>query len=191
RVMARTVLANVDVKTTFERLVSPDAVDPEFLAQVRRIKATGVVTKVNCVLSELPDFTARPGKTVQPHHRGYLDICPSVDYLERAWDDAKWGDPSKEPFLDCVLHSVTDPSLAPPGKFTLSIYSQYSPYRLRGGTWDDRKDEVADTILETLTAYAPNRRHAVARRAVSSRLDMERGWGVRGGWIYEAERMPD
>ncbi|HLQ41888.1 MAG TPA: NAD(P)/FAD-dependent oxidoreductase, partial [Thermoplasmata archaeon] len=141
QVMARTVLANVDVKTTFEKLVSPDAIDPEFLAQVRRIKATGVVTKVNCLLSELPDFTARPGKTVQPHHRGYLDICPSVDYLERAWDDAKWGRPSTEPFLDCVLHSVTDPSLAPPGKVTLSIYSQYSPYHLRDGRWDDRKDE--------------------------------------------------
>ncbi|HVG36440.1 MAG TPA: NAD(P)/FAD-dependent oxidoreductase, partial [Thermoplasmata archaeon] len=147
QVMARVVLANVDVKTTFEKLVSPDAVDPEFLAQVRRIKATGVVTKVNCLLSELPDFTARPGKTVQPHHRGYLDICPSVDYLERAWDDAKWGRPSTEPFLDCVLHSVTDPSLAPPGKVTLSIYSQYSPYHLRDGEWDDRKDEVGDIIL--------------------------------------------
>src|SRR5207249_2191111 len=77
-VMARAILANVDVKTTSEKLVPPDALDPEFLAQVRRIKATGVVTKVNCVLTELPDFTARPGKTVQPHHQGYLDICPSV-----------------------------------------------------------------------------------------------------------------
>src|SRR5437879_12519184 len=75
RVMARVVLANVDVKTTFEKLVSPDAVDPEFLAQVRRIKATGVVTKVNCVLSQLPDFTARPGNAAQPHHRGDLDLC--------------------------------------------------------------------------------------------------------------------
>src|SRR5437879_13563972 len=88
RVMARTVLANVDVKTTFERLVSPDAVDPEFLAQVRRIKATGVVTKVNCLLSELPEFTARPGQTLQPPHRRYLDICPSVAYLELACAEA-------------------------------------------------------------------------------------------------------
>jgi len=189
--MAPVVLANVDVKTTFEKLVEPDAIDPTFLAQVHRIRATGVVTKVNCLLTELPDFTCRPGKTVQPHHRGYLDICPSIDYLERAWDDAKWGDPSKEPFLDCVLHSVTDPSLAPPGKFTLSIYSQYSPYRLRGGTWDDRKDEVADTILETLTAYAPNLRHAVERRDVISPLDMEREWGLPGGCIYQTDMTPD
>ena len=191
RVMARTVLANVDVKTTFERLVSPDAVDPEFLAQVRRIKATGVVTKVNCLLSELPDFTARPGKTVQPHHRGYLDICPSVDYLERAWDDAKWGRPSTEPFLDCVVHSVTDPSLAPPGKVTLSIYSQYSPYRLRDGEWDDRKDEVGDTILETLARFAPNVTHAVEAREVISPLDMEREWGLPGGCIYQTDMTPD
>src|SRR5207249_795052 len=168
RVMARAILANVDVKTTFERLVAPNALDPEFLAQVRRIKATGVVTKVNCVLTELPDFTARPGKTVQPHHRGYLDICPSVDYLERARDDAKWGEPSKEPFLDCVLHSVTDPSLAPPRKFTLSIYSQYSPYHLRNGDWDDRKESVGDTILETLARFAPNVLRAVEAREVIS-----------------------
>ncbi len=191
RVMAREVLANADVKTTFEKLVEPDAVDSEFLRKVHRIRATGVVTKVNCLLTELPDFTCRPGKTVQPHHRGYLDICPSIAYLERAWDDAKWGDPSKETFLDCVLHSVTDPSLAPPGKTTLSIYSQYSPYHLRQGTWDDRKDEVADTILETLTAYAPNLRHAVEQRDVISPLDMEREWGLPGGCIYQTDMTPD
>jgi phytoene dehydrogenase-like protein len=191
RVRASVVLANVDVKTTFEKLVSPDAVDPEFLAQVRRIKATGVVTKVNCLLNELPDFTARPGKTVQPHHRGYLDICPSVDYLERAWDDAKWGRPSAEPFLDCVLHSVTDPSLAPPGKVTLSIYSQYSPYHLRDGGWDDCKDEVGDTIIETLARFAPNVTHAVEAREVISPLDMEREWGLPGGCIYQTDMTPD
>ena len=191
RVMARVILANVDVKTTFERLVAPDALDPAFLAQVRRIKATGVVTKVNCLLGELPDFTARPGKTVQSHHKGYLDICPSVDYLERAWDDAKWGEPSKEPFLDCVLHSVMDPSLAPPGKFTLSIYSQYSPYHLRKGDWDDRKESVGDTILDTLARFAPNVPHAVEAREVISPLDMEREWGLPGGCIYQTDMTPD
>ncbi len=191
RERARAVLANVDVKTTFETLVESDAVDPEFLARVRRIKATGVVTKVNCLLSELPDFTARPGKTVQPHHKGYIDVCPSVDYLERAWDDAKWGVPSRDPFLDCVLHSVTDPSLAPPGKFTLSIYSQYSPYHLGSGTWDDRKEEVGNGILETLAAFAPNLRHAVERREVLSPLDMEREWGLPGGCIYQTDMTPD
>src|SRR5213594_3987370 len=169
-VMARAILANVDVKTTFEKLVPPDALDPEFLAQVRRIKATGVVTKVNCVLTELPDFTARPGKTVQPHHQGYLDICPS---------------------LDCVLHSVTDPSLAPPGKVTLSIYSQYSPYRLRNGDWDDRKEDVGDTILDTLGQFAPNVPHAVEAREVISPLDMEREWGLPGGCIYQTDMTPD
>src|SRR6267143_30049 len=133
---ARAVLANVDVKTTFERLVDSD-------------------------------------------------------YLERAWDDAKWGEPSREPFLDCVLHSVTDPSLAPPGKTTLSIYSQYSPYRLRHGSWDDRKEEVGDTILETLALFAPNVRYAVERREVISPLDMERTWGLPGGCIYQTDMTPD
>ena len=191
RIDARMVLSSVDVKTTFLQLLEPDGIDADFLARVRRIKATGVVTKVNCVLTELPDFTCRPGKTVQPHHKGYMDICPSVDYLEKAWDDAKWGVPSREPFLDCVLHSVTDPSLAPPGKFTLSIYSQYSPYRLREGTWDDIKEDVGDTIIDTFARFAPNLPKAIEARDVISPLDMEREWGLPGGCIYQTDMTPD
>ena len=188
---AACVLTNLDARTTFTQLVDPDAVDPEFLRKVRGIKASGVVTKVNCVLRELPEFTCRPGKSVQPHHRGYIDVCPSVDYLEAAWDDAKWGRPSRAPFLDCVLHSVTDPSLAPPGKFTLSIYAQYFPYHLVEGTWDDRRDEVGDAILETLAQFAPNLRHAVEAREVITPLDMEREWGLLHGCIYQTDMTPD
>ena len=188
---ARIILSSVDIKTTFLRLMDPEGIDPDFLARVRRIKASGVVTKVNAVLTELPDFTCRPGRTIQPHHRGYIDVCPSVDYLERAWDDAKWGVPSREPFLDCVLHSVTDPSLAPPGKFTLSIYSQYSPYKLREGDWDDRKEEVGDTIIDTLARFAPNLPRGIESREVLSPLDMEREWGLPGGCIYQTDMTPD
>ncbi len=191
RLPAATVLTNLDARTTFTKLVSPDAVDPAFLHRVSRIKASGVVTKVNCVLSELPDFTCRPGKTVQPHHRGYIDICPTVDYLEAAWDDAKWGRPSKAPFLDCVLHSVTDPSLAPPGKFTLSIYAQYFPYDLARGSWDERREEVGDSIVETLALFAPNLRRAVEAREVITPLDMEREWGLLRGCIYQTDMTPD
>ncbi len=191
RIDAKMVLSSLDVKTTFLNLVPPDGIEKEFLEKVRRVKASGVVTKVNCVLSELPDFTCRPGKTVQPHHKGYIDVCPTVDYLERAWDDAKWGSPSKEPFLDCVLHSVTDPSLAPPGKFTLSIYSQYFPYNLAKGTWDDRRNEVGDTIVETLAQFAPNLRHAIEKREVITPLDMEREWGLLHGCIYQTDMTPD
>jgi len=191
RIDAPLVLSNVDVKTTFERLVEPDGLDPEFLRKVRRIKASGVVAKVNCVLTELPDFTCRPGRTVQPHHRGYIDVCPSVDYLERAWDDAKWGEPSEDPFLDCVLHSVTDPSLAPPGKFTLSIFAQYFPYDLRRGTWDERREEVGDLIIETLARYAPNLPKAIEAREVITPLDMEREWGLPHGCIYQTDMSPD
>jgi phytoene dehydrogenase-like protein len=191
RIPAKTVLTNLDARTTFTKLVDPDALDPDFLRRVRGIKASGVVTKVNCVLRELPDFTSRPGKTVQPHHRGYIDVCPTVDYLEEAWDDAKWGRPSDAPFLDCVLHSVTDPSLAPAGKFTLSIYSQYSPYDLAKGTWDDRREEVGDAILEALAEFAPNLRHAVEAREVITPLDMEREWGLLRGCIYQTDMTPD
>ena len=188
---SRIVLSNLDARTTFTRLVDPEAVDADFLHRVRGIKASGVVAKVNCVLSELPDFTSRPGKTVQPHHRGYIDVCPSVDYLEAAWDDAKWGRPSSAPFLDCVLHSVTDPSLAPPGKFTLSIYAQYFPYDLARGTWDECREEVGDAIVETLAEYAPNLRHAVDAREVITPLDLEREWGLLHGCIYQTDMTPD
>lgn len=188
---ARMIFSNLDARTTFTRLIEPEVLDADFLRGVRSIKASGVVTKVNCVLSELPDFTSRPGRTVQPHHRGYIDVCPSVDYLEAAWDDAKWGRPSAAPFLDCVLHSVTDPSLAPPGKFTLSIYSQYFPYHLKEGTWDGRREEVGDVILETLAEYAPNLGHAVEQREVITPLDMEREWGLLHGCIYQTDMTPD
>ncbi len=191
RVDARAVLSNVDVKTAFLKLLDADAVEPAFRTKVRAIKASGVVTKVNCHLRELPDFTCRPGKTVQPHHRGYIDVCPSVDYLERAWDDAKYGDPSRKPFLDCVLHSVTDPSLCPPGTHTLSIYSQYSPYRLRTGTWDDRKEDIGDLVLDTLAEFAPNLCDAVIAREVLTPLDMEREWGLPEGCIYQTDMTPD
>ena len=187
----RIVLSSLDAPTTFTRLVDPDAVDAEFLRRVRRIKASGVVTKVNCVLSELPDFTSRPGKSVQPHHRGYIDVCPSVDYLEAAWDDAKWGRPSAAPFLDCVLHSVTDPSLAPPGKFTLSIYSQYFPYHLASGTWDERREEAGDAIVGALAEYAPNLTRSIEAREVLTPLDMEREWGLLHGCIYQTDMTPD
>ncbi|MEK6987042.1 MAG: NAD(P)/FAD-dependent oxidoreductase [Candidatus Thermoplasmatota archaeon] len=188
---SKMVLSSLDVKTTFLDLLPPDGIDKEFLEKVRGVKASGVVTKVNCVLSELPDFTCRPGRTVQPHHKGYIDVCPTVDYLERAWDDAKWGNPSKAPFLDCVLHSVTDPSLAPPGKFTLSIYSQYFPYRLAKGNWDDRREEAGDTIIETLAQFAPNLTHAIEKREVITPLDMEREWGLLHGCIYQTDMTPD
>jgi phytoene dehydrogenase-like protein len=191
RIGARLVLTNLDARTTFTQLVDPDAVEPDFLRRVRAIKASGVVTKVNCVLRELPDFTCRPGKTVQPHHRGYIDVCPSVDYLEAGWDDAKWGRPSRAPFLDCVLHSVTDPSLAPHGKVTLSIYAQYFPYHLAQGTWDDRRDETGDAILETLAQFAPNIRQTVEAREVITPLDMEREWGLLHGCIYQTDMTPD
>ncbi len=191
RIDAPLVLSNLDLRTTFETLVDPEGIDPEFLRKVHRIKASGVVTKVNAVLTELPDFTCRPGKTVQPHHRGYIDVCPSVDYLERAWDDAKWGEPSHEPFLDCVLHSVTDPSLAPPGKFTLSIYAQYFPYDLAHGTWDDRKEDAGDRIVDALARFAPNLPRAIEAREVITPLDMEREWGLLHGCIYQTDMTPD
>jgi phytoene dehydrogenase-like protein len=114
-----------------------------------------------------------------------------VDYLEHAWEDAKWGDPSREPFLDCVLHSVTDPSLCPSGKATLSIYSQYSPYDLRRGQWDDRKEAIGDTIVETLARFAPNLPSAIEAREVITPLDMEREWGLLHGCIYQTDMTPD
>src|SRR6266511_1813851 len=132
-VEATVVLSSADPNVTFLRLCEPGALGAEFLGEVRRYKFRGSSGKVNLALGALPDFTCRPGPG--PHLRGAISISPSVEYMERAYDDAKYGDFSRRPYVDIVIPSLTDPSVAPPGKHVLSCFVQYAPYRLREGTW--------------------------------------------------------
>jgi phytoene dehydrogenase-like protein len=182
---ARLVASNADAHVTFVKLMPPADLPGEFLDAVKRIDYTSPSLKINVALSELPDFTCLPGSSVGAQHRGTMHISPSFEYIERAYDDAKYGRPSQSPILEATLPSSVDPTVAPPGKHLMSIFVQYAPTTLRGAHWDDIKESFADRCLEILAEYAPNLRHAVMHRQVLSPLDLERTFGLTGGNIFQ------
>jgi len=142
----------------------------------------------------LPNFTAYPtpaGGEPGPQHRGTIHVAPSLDYLERAYDDAKYGRPSQEPVLECTIASAVDETVAPPGKHVLSMFVQYAPNQLREGTWDDLKEKFADRCFDVLERYAPNVKRAVIDRQVLSPLDLERQFGLTGGNIFQGAMTPN
>jgi phytoene dehydrogenase-like protein len=182
---ARVVVSSVDPHRTFLKLLEPGSVNGDFLEDVKRFKLRGSSGKVNLALDGLPDFTAMPGPG--PHLRGAISISPSVEYMERAYDDAKYGDFSRHPYIDVVIPSLTDPSVAPPGKHVLSCFVQYAPYKLREGTWDEKREAFGDTVVNTLAEYAPNIKDIILHRQVLTPLDLEREFGLTEGNIFHGE----
>ena len=136
------------------RMVGADHLPAEFVEDIARYKFRGSSGKVNLALDGLPDFTAMPGPGA--HLRGAISISPSIDYMERAFDDAKYGQFSRRPYVDIVIPSLTDPSVAPPGKHVMSCFVQYAPYDLREGTWDDQRDAFGDAVIDAISQFAPN-----------------------------------
>jgi phytoene dehydrogenase-like protein len=184
-IRARTVVSGLDPRRTFLELVERQDLPEELVTAVERFRFRGSSGKVNLALSEPPDFTALPGNG--PHLKGAMAIAPSVDYLERAYDDAKYGDFSRRPFLDMVMPSMIDPTMAPPGKHVLSIFVQYAPYHRNGG-WDDRSREAfGDAVVDTLAEYAPNIRSAILHRQVITPADIESVTGLSEGNIFQGE----
>jgi phytoene dehydrogenase-like protein len=179
------VLSTVDARATFSKLIQPDQLPAEFEDAIRRFKFRGCSSKVNLSLDGLPDFTCRPG--AGHHLRGAISISPSVDYMERAYDDAKYGAYSKRPYIDIVIPSLTDPTLAPPGKHVMSCFAQYSPYELRESNWDDERDALGDVIIDTVADYAPNIKDLILHRQVLTPLDLEREFGLTEGNIFHGE----
>jgi phytoene dehydrogenase-like protein len=184
-ILGRTVVSGLDPRRTFLGLVEPEELPDDFVAAIRRYKFRGSSGKVNLALSELPDFACMPG--LGPHLRGAISISPSLDYVERAYDDAKYGEFSKQPYMDIVIPSMIDPGMAPPGKHVMSIFVQYAPYNLNGG-WDDGKREAfGDTVIDTLACFAPNIRQAILHRQVITPADIERVTGLSEGNIFQGE----
>src|SRR5207302_61067 len=146
---ARVVASNLDPVATFRRLVEEKDLDPEFLASIRRFRIEGTSLKINLALNALPDFRALPGAP-GPQHRATMHICPDMDYVERAWDDAKYGRPSERPLLEMTVPTMYDPGLAPPGKHIMGIFLQYAPYTLRESTWDDLREAFAERVLDVV-----------------------------------------
>jgi phytoene dehydrogenase-like protein len=186
---ARRVASSADATVTLLGLVGEEHLPPEAAAAVRAIDYASASMKINLALSALPSFSALPGAP-GPQHRGTIHVAPSLDYLEAAYDDARRGEPSREPVLECTIPSVVDPSVAPPGHHVMQLFVQYAPYRLRAGSWDDRKDRFADLCLEVLERYAPGLRRAVVARQVLSPLDLERRFHLTGGNIFQGAMTP-
>jgi phytoene dehydrogenase-like protein len=182
---AEVVVSSVDPRLTFERWLGEKELPADFMEGVRRYKFRGSSGKVNLALDGLPEFTCRPG--TGPHLRGAISISPSVDYMERAYDDAKYGRFSRRPYMDIVIPSLTDTSLAPPGKHVMSCFVQYAPYDLRGGDWDTQREAFGDTVIDTIAQYAPNIRNLILHRQVLTPLDIEREFGLSEGNIFQGE----
>ena len=182
---ARVVVSSLDPRQTFTRLVEPKELPDPFVENIARYKFRGSSGKVNLALAGLPNFTCLPGEG--PHLRGAISISPSIDYLERAYDDAKYGEFSKHPYMDVVIPSMIDPDMAPPGKHVMSIFVQYAPYRINGGWTDAKREAFGDTVVKTLARYAPNLESLILHRQVLTPHDMERIIGLSEGNIFQGE----
>ena len=184
-ILADVVSSSVDPNLTFLKFIEPGHLDDAFLEEVKRYKFRGSSGKVNLALDALPDFTCMPGPGA--HLRGAVSISPSVDYMERAYDDAKYGHHSRRPYIDIVIPSLTDPSVAPPGKHVMSCFVQYAPYKLAEGTWDEKRESFGDTVINTISEFAPNLKNIILHRQVVTPLDMEREFGLTEGNIFQGE----
>jgi phytoene dehydrogenase-like protein len=184
------VASNADARVTFLRLLDPRTLPADFVAAVERIGYESASLKINVALTEVPSFLALPGSAPGPQHRGTIHICPDQDYIERAFDDAKYGRPSAQPVLECTIPSVVDPTVAPAGRHLMSMFVQYAPYTLREGSWDEQREVFADRCFEVLEAYAPGFTRSVLARQVLTPLDLERVFNLTGGNIFQGAMTP-
>jgi phytoene dehydrogenase-like protein len=184
-IRANVVSSSVDPHLTFEIFIESKDLPSDFLECVRRYKFRGSSGKVNIALDGLPNFRSLPG--VGQHLRGAMSISPGMEYMERAYDDAKYGHYSKRPYIDMVIPSLTDPSVAPPGKHVMSCFVQYAPYKLAEGTWDDHREAFGNNVIDTIAEHAPNIKDIIIDKQVLTPLDMEREFGLTQGNIFQGE----
>ena len=184
-ISAHVVSSSVDPHLTFEKFLEPGELPSNFLESLRHYKFRGSSGKVNLALDSLPSFKCLPGAGA--HLRGAVSISPGMDYMERAYDDAKYGHYSRRPYIDMVIPSLTDPSVAPPGKHVLSCFVQYAPYKLASGTWDEQREAFGNNVIETIAEYAPNIKEIIIGKQVLTPLDLEREFGLTQGNIFQGE----
>jgi phytoene dehydrogenase-like protein len=183
------VLSSADAKVTFLDLLEAGTLDAEFEQEVRRFKFRGSSGKVNLAVDRLPDFTCLPG--VGEHLRGAISFSPSMEEMEQAYDDAKYGRWSERPYVDMIIPTLVDPQMAPPGKHVISCFVQYAPYKLAPelGTWDDNdnREKFGDAVINRIAEFAPNIRDIIIGRQVLTPLDIERTMGLTEGNIFQGE----
>jgi phytoene dehydrogenase-like protein len=185
-IKARRVASGTDANVTFLKLLQESDLPPEFVQAVRNIDYSSASLKINISLSELPDFKALPGTEPGLQHRGTIHISPTMEYIERAYDSAKYGCPSEYPIIEATIPSVLDDSLAPPGKHVMSMFTQYFPYKLAAGlSLQDEKEKYAERCFDLMNEYAPNFRRSVIGRQVLAPTDLEKRFGLTGGNIMQ------
>ena len=183
---AQTLLSNADPKRTFLNLIDPKELPSEFVQAIRGIKMAGPCAKVNMVLSEEPRFTGTPSSH-SPQERSLFTLVPSLEYAERCYDIAKLGEFPEELWVDCVIASNADDSLAPPGKHVMTCFVQYVPYKLRGGSWDEKRELLGDRVVKKIAEYAPNVANSIVARQVLTPLDLENIYGLTEGNIFHGD----
>ena len=186
-IRADVVLSSLDARRTFLGLLEPGSLEADFEEEIRRFKFRGSSGKVNMAVDRLPDFTALPG--VGEHLRGAISFSPSVDEMELAYDDAKYGHFSKKPYIDMIIPTLVDPTMAPPGKHVISCFVQYAPYHLAPelGTWDDQREAFGDAVVNRISEFAPGFKESILFRNVQTPLDIERTTGLTEGNIFQGE----
>jgi phytoene dehydrogenase-like protein len=191
-IAAEAIVSGVDPKRTFFHLVDPSQLDPTFANRIKNFRSNGNVAKVNLALGGLPAFPSLDAtESSLKSLSGRIHIGPEIDYLERAFDASKYGEFSKAPWLDVTIPTILDPGLAPDGKHVLSAYVQFAPYKLREGNWEARRKELGDTVIKTLSIYAPNLPGLVEGIQVITPKDLEMSYGFTGGHIFHGELALD
>jgi phytoene dehydrogenase-like protein len=186
---ARAVISNADPKRTLLKLTDPTHLSPDFVQRLQNYRANGTVAKVNLALAGLPQFTGlKSGDTSAL--KGRIQIAHEIDYLERAFDEAKYGNFSRQPYLEIAIPSLTDPMLAPEGKHVMSIYMQYAPYKLKDD-WEQQRKALGQTVVKTLAQYAPNLPELILTHQIITPLDLEEKYGLTGGQIFHGELALD
>jgi phytoene dehydrogenase-like protein len=186
-IAAKAVVSNADPKRTLLKLVDPTHLTPDFVKKLQNYRMPGTVAKVNLALSGLPKFTSLSTEAMS----GRIQVGHEIDYLERAFDASKYGDFSRQPFLEAVIPSLADPSLAPSGQHVMSIYMQYAPYKLKGTDWESQRAALGETVVKTLAQYAPNLPELIVKHQVITPQDLENTYGLTGGHIFHGELALD
>ena len=192
---ARRVVSNADPRTTFLGLLDPTRLDPAFVKHVQNVKYRGSAARIHLAVRGLPEFSALrgdgdgSGDAGEPLERlrGAIQIAPTVDYLQRAYDCTKYGEFSPRPYLDLRIPTLSDPSLAPAGHHLISITAKYAPYDLRDGRWEDRREAFTEVVLDTLAEYVPKLRDQVVHRHTRVPTDLEADFGLPGGNGHHGE----
>jgi len=190
-ISTRAVVSNADPKRTLMHLVDPSHLAPDFVQRIKNYRSMGTVAKINLALSALPEFPALKAKGNGNLLRSRIQISPEIDYLERAFDESKYGNFSRNPYLEITIPSLSDPSLAPAGQHVMSIYMQYAPYKLKNSDWESQRGALGEAVVSAIAQYAPNLPQSILDGQIITPKDLEETYGLTGGHIFHGELALD